>query len=249
MYASTAVYSGLVLVLIGLTNIVRPIGRLRIRTRRRGVAVAGSGMLVTCAGLLAPAFESRAEGIRTHLDEFVPVWQFDEWHTIRIAAPPARVFDAIKAVRADEIALFRTLTWIRRGGRRLPPGILNAGLDKPLIDVATNAEFVRLAEDAPREIVIGTVVVAPRGTHRSLTPSVFRTPLPPGFVLGALNFIVAADGGNGSTVSTETRVFANSRGAHRRFAMYWRLIYPGSAIIRRMWLRAIARRAEDGPAQ
>ena len=27
----------------------------------------------------------------------------------------------------------------------------------------------------------------------------------------------------------------------RRFAGYWRVIYPGSALIRRMWLRAIIR--------
>jgi hypothetical protein len=38
-------------------------------------------------------------------------------------------------------------------------------------------------------------------------------------------------------------VFANSPHARRRFAAYWRVIYPGSAIIRRMWLRAIQHRA------
>ena len=58
-----------------------------------------------------------------------------------------------------------------------------------------------------------------------------------------MSFSVVPDGLNASVVSTETRVFANSAGARRRFALYWRLIYPGSAIIRRMWLRAIERRA------
>jgi hypothetical protein len=58
-----------------------------------------------------------------------------------------------------------------------------------------------------------------------------------------MNFLVTGDGAGGSRVSTETRVFANSVPARRRFAAYWRVIYPGSAIIRRMWLRAIARRA------
>jgi len=29
-----------------------------------------------------------------------------------------------------------------------------------------------------------------------------------------------------------------------RFAAYWRVIYPGSALIRVMWLRAIKQRAE-----
>jgi hypothetical protein len=58
-----------------------------------------------------------------------------------------------------------------------------------------------------------------------------------------MNFLIAPDGPDGSLVSTETRVFANSAGAKRRFARYWRLIYPGSALIRRMWLRAVEKRA------
>ena len=49
--------------------------------------------------------------------------------------------------------------------------------------------------------------------------------------------------------STETRVFATDDSARRRFAAFWRVIYPGSALIRRMWLRAIQRRAEVLPGR
>jgi hypothetical protein len=48
-------------------------------------------------------------------------------------------------------------------------------------------------------------------------------------------------------VTTETRIYATDASAGRRFAPYWRVIYPGSALIRRMWLRAIAHRAEAQP--
>jgi hypothetical protein len=146
-------------------------------------------------------------------------------------------------VKADEIFLFRTLTWIRRGGQPAPESILNAGERESLIAVATRSGFVCLADDPPRELVIGTVVLAPPGTQGMLTPQVFQTSLPPGFALATMNFVVAPDGPDASFVSTETRVFANSPSARRRFAAYWRVIYPGSAIIRRMWLRAIQRRA------
>ena len=95
-------------------------------------------------------------------------------------------------------------------------------------------------------MVVGTVIVAPPGTHGKLTPQVFQTPLPPGFVLATMNFVVVPDANNDSIVSTETRVFANNPSTRWRFAVYWRLIYPGSAIIRRMWLRAAERRA-TGP--
>jgi hypothetical protein len=202
-----------------------------------------AGFALAFVGLVLPARESRVGHIGTHLDRFAPAWQFHEVHTMRVDAPPARVYEAIRQVRADEIALFRTLTWIRRGGRELPEGILNPGERASLIDVATRSGFIYLADDPPREMVIGTVIAAPKGTRGKLTPDVFRRTLPPGFTLASMNFVVRADG-PGSIVSTETRVFANSAAGRRRFAAYWRAIYPGSALIRRMWLRAIARRAE-----
>jgi len=180
------------------------------------------------------------------LDDFMPVWQFRERHAIRIAAPPARVFTAIKNVRANEIFLFKTMTWIRRGGRNISKSILNPGDDAPLLDVATRSGFISLADDAPRELVVGTVVIAPPGIDCAPTPQMFTTTLAPGYALAAMNFLVTPDGRNGSLVSTETRVFANSPSARRRFARYWRLIYPGSALIRRMWLRAVKRRATRG---
>ena len=149
----------------------------------------------------------------------------------------------MKQVRADEIAFFRTLTWIRRGGHEAPESILNAGSHEPLLDIATRSGFIMLVDDPARELVIGTVVVAPPGTRGILTPAVFQTPLPPGFALAAMNFRITPLGPDRSLIATETRVFANSPEARRRFAPYWRIIYPGSALIRRMWLRAIARRA------
>lgn len=243
MWGSASLYAGLVLSVAGLLLIVKPIARLRVRTRRRALAIAAGGALLGAAALSAPAFDSRAAASRTRLDELAPAWQFREVHTLRVHATPARVFDAIKQVRADEILLFRTLTWIRRGGRPLPAGVLNPGAEEPIVTVATNGGFVVLAEDAPRELVLGAIVAAPRGPRERLTSAAFRVPFPPGYALAAMNFLVTPDGPASSIVSTETRVFANSPDARRRFAAYWRAIYPGSALIRRMWLRAIDRRA------
>jgi hypothetical protein len=46
-------------------------------------------------------------------------------------------------------------------------------------------------------------------------------------------------------VTTETRVFTTDPWSRRKFGEYWRMIYPGSALIRRMWLQAIKKRAES----
>jgi hypothetical protein len=243
VFASGIVYLGLVVTTAGLILFIKPIEKLHVDSRSQALLIAGIGAILVGVGLALPARESRIETARTRLDEFVPVWQFNERHTIRIAAPPARVFEAIRSVRADEISLFNALTWVRRGGRKLPESILNAGDSAPLLEVATRSGFIYLADEAPREVVVGTVVFAPRRERGVLTPETFKTQLAPGFVLAAMNFLVTPDGPDASLVSTETRVFANSAYARRRFAGYWRTIYPGSALIRVMWLRAVRRRA------
>ena len=61
-----------------------------------------------------------------------------------------------------------------------------------------------------------------------------------------MNFRMEDEGGGWTRLTTETRIYATDASARRRFAAYWRLIYPGSALIRRTWLRAIRERAE-GP--
>ena len=59
-----------------------------------------------------------------------------------------------------------------------------------------------------------------------------------------MNFRIEDVDASHCSLTTETRVYAAGPRALRGFATYWRMIYPGSAIIRRMWLRAIKRRAE-----
>jgi hypothetical protein len=247
MWGSLTVYVGVAVAACGLALTLKPVRRLRVPTRRRALLIAVAGVAIAVIGLVVPAPESRVEHRVMHLDAVMPVWQFRVVHSLEIDAPPARVYSALKQVRADEITFFQTLTWIRRGGRAAPESILNAAGREPLLDIATRSGFVTLADDPARELVIGTVVVAPPAARGgTLTPAVFQMTLPPGFALAAMNFRITPIGSDRSLVSTETRVFANSDDARRQFAPYWRIIYPGSAIIRRMWLRAIAQRAKDG---
>jgi len=191
-------------------------------SRRWRVMATGAGAMVIA--LAFPAWEKRIDRRASRLDDLVPIWQFHEKHEIDVAAPPERAFDAIRKVTADEIAFFHTLTAIRRFGRSGPESIVNAPGSKPLLDVALKTSFVLLADDAPREIVVGTRIS--RDT------------------LAAMNFFVAPNGHGGSTITTETRIYSKTQLAAQQFAVYWRVIHPGSDIIRRMWLRAIRDRAQ-----
>ena len=237
MLASAFFYIGAVAAIAGLVMSVKPIARFRIHNRSRALTLAAGGLLTAIGALLAPASEARVVRAVTRLDEFVPVWQFRELHSRRVDAPPAAAYAALRRVRQDDILLFQTLTWIRRGGRSVPPGMLNAGNERPIIDVALSGGFVLLADDGPRELVIGAIVDAPTGASLPRNTDIIRQP-PAGYSVAAMNFLLTPDG-SGTIISTETRVFSNGPETRRRFARYWRMIYPGGALIRRMWLRAI----------
>jgi hypothetical protein len=207
-------------------------------------------MVVVIGGSL-PARVVRVATPRTELDQFAPVYQFSEFHSIRITAPKEQVYRALKSVTAEEIALFRTLTWLRRFGRPGPESILNPPPHVPLLNVATRTSFLVLAEEPDGEIVLGTLVAAPPGwrTSGKPTPDGFRaffvTTNHTGFAPAAMNFRIEDAAPAACTLTTEIRVYATDASTRRRFALYWRVIYSGSALIRRMWLRAIACRAES----
>jgi hypothetical protein len=118
--------------------------------------------------------------------------------------------------------------------------------DGRLLDVALRTSFLKLAEEPNREIVLGTLVAAPRGTRmkKDPTPEDFKAFHGPGLALAAINFRMEDAPSSETVLITETRVYATDASVRRRFAAYWRVIYPGSALIRVMWLRAIRARAE-----
>lgn len=224
MIASFLFYIAAFVAALGAISTICPLRLIGITTRASGVLILGCAFLAIVIALAWPASETRIAAQRTHLDAAMPVWQFNELHATHVAAPPEKVFAAIRRVRAKDILFFRTLIAIRRMGRPTPVGILNAPEDEPLLDIATRTSFRYLADDPPRELVVATTVA--RGIDATM------------------NFLVAPDGRGGSNLSTETRVFAKSPRGRQRFAIYWRIIRPGSDIIRRMWLRAIKIRAE-----
>ncbi len=244
LLASSGVYGGGMAIVIGLITLARPARWLRIGTRRKAAAGVIAGAALVGIGFLVPARQRHVETQRTELDRYFPVWQFAERHSIEIAAPPDRVYRAIKEVTADEIPLFQALTWIRRFGRSGPENILNAPATKPLMEVATRSGFRMFADEPDRETLLVTMLVVPPGRSRVPTPEEVRTLAMPGYAKVGMNFLIEPIDVLRTRVVTETRVFATDAPTVSVFKRYWRMIYPGSAIIRLTWLRAIKRRAE-----
>jgi Protein of unknown function (DUF2867) len=184
---------------------------------------------------------------RSRLDELLPRYDFNEVHARVIAAPPDRVFEAVKTVTLGEMPLVGLLFGIRSlpvrlaGGRGLP-----RAKDEPLLSQMLDLGFTVLAEDAKREIVAGGVAQMWKrgGQAASIADGAdFIAFDRPGYVKVATNFLLLEQDGD-TRIETETRVLATDLRSRRGFARYWRLIRPGSGAIRRAWLRSIGRRAE-----
>ncbi|MDQ2980780.1 MAG: hypothetical protein M3R26_00435 [Actinomycetota bacterium] len=177
------------------------------------------------------------------LSELLSDHQFVERHRTAVDASPADALSAARAATPAEMPLVRALFLLRSGPALLTRGRgLPREKGRPLLEQMVEFGFVPLAEGED-EIVVGYVGQPWKlmgGSRPNVTtPQEWSGFDEPGYVKAAMNF--RAETG---VLSTETRIKATDPASHRRFACYWRLIRPGSGLIRRSWLRAAKRRAE-----
>jgi hypothetical protein len=243
---SIAFYTAAIITLIGGYGLIRPLRRVHRGRRTHAATMLIVGLVAMyLISRVMPRAQSSTAGHA--IDQFAPTFHFRERHETTVSAAPDRIYQAIRTVSADEIALFQTFTWVRRFGQSGPESILNAPGQQPILDVATRTGFLLLQDQPSREVVFGALVVAPPGSRRfrsTFGADEFKHLELPGFAKAAMNFRIEDAGGGASKLITETRVFATDRAALQRFTPYWRAIFPGSAILRKTWLRAIKARAE-----
>jgi hypothetical protein len=115
---------------------------------------------------------------------------------------------------------------------------------RPILKSFTTGWFLLLADEPGREIVVAHSGDARGG--KMPAAGEFKTAHPAPVIKIAMNFHIREVYAAHCTLTTETRVYAAGTQVLHGFATYWRMIYPGSALIRRMWLRAIKQRAEAG---
>ncbi|MEA2437549.1 MAG: hypothetical protein QOF65_2105 [Thermoleophilaceae bacterium] len=185
--------------------------------------------------------------MRRLIDDWLPSFDESEFHTREVAAEPAAVEAALRELRSGDLRL----TGLLMGLRTLPAlltGHRRRRADRPLIEGVLAAGFVMLDERPGEQTVLGVVgrPWRPRGDgHDAIdSPEAFRSYDRPGSVRCAWDFVLApAPSGRGTLLTTETRIAGTDAAGTRTFRRYWRLVQPGSALIRRDILRAVARRA------
>ncbi len=185
-------------------------------------------------------------GHPTLLDELMPQAEHFEVHDIWLDATPEETYRALLALQGGEIRLLRPLMALRELPARLVGRAIGGDRDAAVLDALVASGFVQLAEQPGREIVLGVVGRfwklagnAPvRSVHDQQTFTAFDQP---GYAKAAMNLLVRAEG-RGCRLITETRIQTTDPAAARSFRRYWRLIRPGSGLIRRSWLSAVRRR-------
>jgi hypothetical protein len=160
------------------------------------------------------------------LDRWLPEFDVYERHERPLPVSPERALEIILALPAAPDPPVRLLLALR--GLRATSSIE---------ELQDRLGFDEL-ERTPRALVAGGSGTPwkPRGGSRP-----FANPAA-GTVRIAIAFW-AEPHAEGSLLRTETRVAAVDERARRAFRRYWRLVGPFSALIRRRWLAAAARRA------
>ncbi|WP_157253425.1 hypothetical protein [Nonomuraea typhae] len=173
----------------------------------------------------------------TLAERFIPAPDASERHAIVIAAPPERVWEAVRQpASARDIPLIKPLFAARDLVSRLVNG--HAQRDLPA--------FAPLAEEPGREVVLGTVGQWWRlGAAESLavgSAREFEDFDRPGFAKATFSFLLQEAGAGRVRLVTETRVAATSPEARRAFLRYWRVIRLGSGLVRRVILATVKAR-------
>jgi len=173
------------------------------------------------------------------LERVMPEFQFSERHRTWVDASPEAALAAVKQVSLGDMPLARLLMRIR-GMRARDRG--------PLLGQFLAGGFVGLGETPGQEVVAGTIAQMWKrsGGHvpKLANAAEFAAFNQPGYAKAVMSFWAHDVNGRGELV-TETRVFATDAAARRAFSRYWLVIRPGSGIIRRVWLRAAKKRAEN----
>ena len=192
----------------------------------------------------------------TLLNSWMPAYDVSARYAIRIPAPPARVYAALVATDFSRSWLVRTLM-----GIRLLPKLLSAprralarfrqtaGTPRASLTDLDHSDFLLLEQHPPHAIVLGITgrFWTLTATTLRIPPATFRDPLPAGLAQAAWSFEVT-EVANGSELTTETRVRTADPATRRQFRRYWRLVAPGSGLIRHAILSQVRREAMAGDA-
>ncbi len=174
------------------------------------------------------------------ISRYLPNYQFAEEHSLYVPASPGLVLDAASRPDVVDDPLARGLIALRELPNRLMGrlGLASALSSRPAFSASN---FTFLGRDADRELAYGLAGRFWRsdyGLVEMAGAQDFEALDPAGLAKLVLNFTAHVEG-DGTRLTTHTRVWCKDPAAQRRFNAYWLLIRPASGLIRRRLLRRV----------
>ena len=242
---------GVILAVVGAVSLIHPLTFLLILNRFIAALVMVGGVLISLASLLYPVKMKHSSTTNQKIDTLLPDFAFNEFHEVRVNASPERVKQLLQVTGVKDIAAARWLMKIR--------GIADEDVD--LSDRASHNivgsdtisapdfNFFVVAPDEWITVMILKSVIITNNSNQPAPPEISRLEEftsfdTPGYVKVAVNFRFISTGNNETVLTTETRNKGITAHDNRVFGYYWKIIYPGSAIIRRVWLDTIKKKAQ-----
>ena len=175
----------------------------------------------------------------------MPEYQFNVRHAVRVHASRERILQAIRESTFRDMQSLSTLLKVR-GGFAHAHDADKCPYDMRILDAFVKSGYVLGSGD--REVLaVGGANIRARRPLQLPDLQSFSQYNEPGGIKIAFDFTVDDAGGGWSAVTAETRILAVDTETRRSMGRYWRLIVPGSGLLRLQWLAAIKHRAEAAP--
>jgi len=243
---------GAILCVVGLVSLIHPMAFLFILNRTIAGYVILGGVSISAISLFCPVKLEQSPTSEQQIDGLVPAYSFSEFHEVRIKASPGKVKQTLQVTGVKDIPSVHLLMKIR--------GIADEKVD--LSDRASNNlvgsdtfstpdfNFFSVAPNELITVMILKSVIITNDANQPAPPEIstleqFLSFNEPGYVKVAVNFRFINTDNKRTLLTTETRVNGITKHDSYVFGHYWRVIYPGSAIIRRVWLDTIKKKAEQ----
>jgi hypothetical protein len=241
---------GTILAIIGLVSLIQPLIFLFVFNRMIAAFVLIGGILISAVSLLWPATMHHSS-TDLEIDKLLPDYTSKEYHEVIVNASVEAAKQTLQSTGVSDIPVVHLLLKIR--GIADEKDMSNAAANnRACSDTFSTPDFNFFVVN-PNELITVMILQASMITNGSkkipAPPEItkleqFSAFNQPGYVKVAVNFrFVNRDNGQ-TLMSTETRNWPVTKKDARTFGIYWRIIYPGSAMIRRIWLDVINKKAQ-----
>lgn len=236
-----------------MVSLISPLAFLFIFNRTIAAIVIMAGIFISLIAVFYPVTTKHTSINRNQLDCILPFYCSKEYHKIEVKAPIENIKKTLVNIELKDVTVIKLLFKI--GGIKNNKIIDNVNIStfekQEGVNIVSTPDF-NFFEVSPNEWITVIILKTPSlSKNKNNSPPTKISNLEEfikfnqsGYVKIATNLYFTALEDDTSVISTETRNYGITQTDCRLFNYYWRIIYPGSAIIREAWLNRVKKISE-----